>query len=49
MRNFTGHKVLLILRNPGGTEIETSSVDWAQLNRLLPKDGDRIQSPKRCY
>jgi hypothetical protein len=26
----------------------TSSIDWAQLSRLLPKDGDRIQSPKRC-
>jgi hypothetical protein len=21
---------------------------YAQLNRLLPEDGDRIQSPKRC-
>jgi hypothetical protein len=26
-----------------------SSVDWAQLSRLLPEDGDRIQSPKRCF
>jgi hypothetical protein len=26
----------------------TSSTDWAQLSRLLPEDGDRIQSPKRC-
>jgi hypothetical protein len=24
-------------------------VDWAQLSRLLPEDGDRIQSPKRCF
>jgi hypothetical protein len=32
-----------------GPEIETSSVDWAQLSRLLPEDGDRIQSPKRCF
>jgi hypothetical protein len=27
-------------------EIEISSVDWAQPSRLLPEDGDRIQSPK---
>jgi hypothetical protein len=32
-----------------GPEIETSSLDWAQLSRLLPEDGDRIQSPKRCF
>jgi hypothetical protein len=31
-----------------GAEISTSSIDWAELNRLLPEDGDRIQSPKRC-
>jgi hypothetical protein len=30
-------------------EIETSSFDWAQLSRLLPEDGDRIQSPKRWF
>jgi hypothetical protein len=30
-------------------EIEISSVDWAQLSRLLSEDGDRIQSPKRCF
>jgi hypothetical protein len=29
-------------------EIEISSVDSAQPSRLLPEDGDRIQSPKRC-
>jgi hypothetical protein len=29
-------------------EIGTSSVDLAQLSRLLHEDGDRIQSPKRC-
>jgi hypothetical protein len=29
-------------------EIETSSLCSAQLSRLLPEDGDRIQSPKRC-
>jgi hypothetical protein len=29
-------------------EIEISSVDWAQLSRLLPEDGDRIQFPKAC-
>jgi hypothetical protein len=28
---------------------ETSSVDWAQLSTFLPEDGDRIQSPKRCF
>jgi hypothetical protein len=31
------------------SEIETSSVQWAQLSRLLPEDGDRVQSPKRCF
>jgi hypothetical protein len=28
--------------------IETSSINWAKLSSLLPEDGDRIQSPKRC-
>jgi hypothetical protein len=28
-------------------EIGTSSIDWAQLSRLLPEDGDKTQSPKR--
>jgi hypothetical protein len=23
-------------------------MDWAQLSRILPEDGDRIQYPKRC-
>jgi Zn-finger protein len=23
-------------------------MDWVELSRLLPEDGDRIQSPKRC-
>jgi hypothetical protein len=27
--------------------IGTSSIDWAQLSRLLPEDGNRIQSLKR--
>jgi hypothetical protein len=30
-------------------EIEISSVDWAQLSRLLPEDGDRIQSPNVVF
>jgi hypothetical protein len=30
-------------------EIGNSSFDWAQLSRLLPEDGDRAQSPKRCF
>jgi hypothetical protein len=30
-------------------EIGTSSVDWAQLSRLLSEDGDRAQSLKRCF
>jgi hypothetical protein len=25
-----------------------SCIDWAQLSRLLPEDGDLIQSQKRC-
>jgi hypothetical protein len=25
----------------------TSSIDWAQLSRLLSEEGDRVQSPKR--
>jgi hypothetical protein len=30
-------------------EIGTSSIDWAQLSRLVPEKGDRIRSPKRCF
>jgi hypothetical protein len=29
--------------------LEISSVDWAQQSMLLHEDGDRIQSPKRCF
>jgi hypothetical protein len=29
-------------------EIWISSIDLAQMSRLLSEDGDRIQSPKRC-
>jgi hypothetical protein len=29
-------------------EIGTSSVNWVQLSRILPENGDRIQSPKCC-
>jgi hypothetical protein len=29
-------------------EIGTTPIDWAQLGRLLPEDGDRIQSSKHC-
>jgi hypothetical protein len=25
------------------------SVDWVRQSRLLPEDGDRIQSPKPCF
>jgi hypothetical protein len=32
-------------RNP---EIAATSIDWAQLSRLLPEDRHRIQSLKRC-
>jgi hypothetical protein len=39
----------LHIPSSNGPEIETSSVDWAQLSRFLPEDGDRIQSPKRCF
>jgi hypothetical protein len=28
-------------------EIGTSPVDWARQSRLLPKDGNRVQSSKR--
>jgi hypothetical protein len=34
---------------PPGTEIGTSSIDWAQLSKLLPEDGDRVQSSKGCF
>jgi hypothetical protein len=48
----------LILRRGGGEsgmsrllmryrQIETESIDWAQLSRLLPEDGEKVQSPKR--
>jgi hypothetical protein len=30
------------------SEIGTSSIDWVQLSRFLPEEGDRIQCPKRC-
>jgi hypothetical protein len=29
-------------------EIATSSIDLVQVRRLLPEDGDRTHSPKRC-
>jgi hypothetical protein len=32
-----------------GPEIGTRSIDWAQLSRLLPEDGYRVQSPKGCF
>jgi hypothetical protein len=28
-------------------DIGTSSIDWAQLSRLLPENGGRVQIPKR--
>jgi hypothetical protein len=31
-----------------GLENGSSSVDWAELNRPLPEDGDGVQSPK-CF
>jgi hypothetical protein len=43
-------KVYSVGPNPDlGSEIGTSSIDFAQLSRLLPEDGGRIQSPKRCF
>jgi hypothetical protein len=41
---LTKDRILLVCLHP---EIGTSSIDWAQLSRFLPEDGDRIQSPKR--
>jgi hypothetical protein len=38
-----------ILNKIQGPEIGTSSADWAQLSRLLPEDGGRVQSPKCCF
>jgi hypothetical protein len=29
-------------------EIGTSSSDWTQLSRILPEDGESIQSSTRC-
>jgi hypothetical protein len=26
----------------------TGCIDWGEFSRLLPEDGERIQSPKRC-
>jgi hypothetical protein len=34
--------------SPKRPETRTSSIDWAQLNRLSG-DGDRVWSPKRCF
>jgi hypothetical protein len=39
--------VMLWTTEVKGLEIETSAINWAQLSRLLPEDGDRIHSPKR--
>jgi hypothetical protein len=30
------------------SKIRNRSIDWSQVSRFLPEDGDRIQSPKRC-
>jgi hypothetical protein len=30
------------------SDIRTSSIDWAQLSKVFPEDGDRIPSPKCC-
>jgi hypothetical protein len=30
------------------SEIGTGPIDWAQMSRFLPEDGDRIQSPISC-
>jgi hypothetical protein len=30
-------------------ELGTSSIDWFQLSIILPEDGDRVQSNKRCF
>jgi hypothetical protein len=30
-------------------EIETSSIDWAQLSKLFAWGRSRVQSPKRCF
>jgi hypothetical protein len=38
-----------VLSPSSGPEREIISVDWTQLNRLLPEDGDRIQSQKHCF
>jgi hypothetical protein len=48
---FRGSRLTAVSCMRAGTnrEIEISSVDWAQLSRLLSEDGDRIQSPKRCF
>jgi hypothetical protein len=47
-------KIKLDLQRPqfvSGTSLEkgTSSIEWAQLSRLLPEGGDRIKSPKHYF
>jgi hypothetical protein len=38
-------KFFTIIDSGDSPEIEPR----AQLSRLLPEDGDRVQSPKRCF
>jgi hypothetical protein len=38
----------LVLALMSRHRIYTSSINWAQVSRLLPDDGDRMQSPKLC-
>jgi hypothetical protein len=33
----------------GCPQIGASSADWTPQSRFLPEDGDRVQSPKRCF
>jgi hypothetical protein len=46
--DYWGFTLLCICIYPSSCpEIEIRCVDWAQMSRLLPEDGDRIRSPKR--
>jgi hypothetical protein len=45
LRNVHGKKLVCWYRRP---DVGTSSIDWAQLSRFFPEDGDRNQLPIHC-
>jgi hypothetical protein len=49
MYQLQGYEAVRMIIKLPSPETRTSSVYWVQQNRcILPDDGDRLQSPKRC-